>query len=130
MPGPLSQLLLVAAGGALGAVARYAVNLLAATFLPGGFPWSTLLVNGVGGFLAGIVFVLVTANAADAPALRLFAAVGFLGAFTTFSAFTVETLALVAQGSWRTAALSVALNLGLSLLLCAVAIHEGRRLLA
>lgn len=78
---------LVALGGALGAVARFGV----ATLLPRiAFPWHTLLVNWVGSFVLGAFFL----DHGMEPSGRLFLAVGFLGAFTTLSTYSVETVAL------------------------------------
>ena len=89
----MTRLLIVAAGGALGAVARYGVGrLLPAT----GWPWPTLTVNLVGGLLMGLLAGwLAFRGGAQAETLRLFAAVGLLGGFTTFSAFSLETAVMI-----------------------------------
>jgi len=89
--------LAVAIGGALGSVTRYGVALL----LPvatGKFPWPTFIVNLVGSFLIGIAFVLIVQKQTLAPELRLWVMTGFLGGFTTFSSFSLETLQLWQQG--------------------------------
>ncbi len=87
----LRDLLLVALGGALGAVARFAVS----TWMPRmGFPWATLAVNLVGSFLLGFAFL--DHGMDHGP--RLLFAVGFLGAFTTLSTFSVETVELWHEG--------------------------------
>lgn len=114
-----AQLVLVAAGGALGALARYGVNLWLTLAGRAGFPYATLTVNALGSLVAGILFVLYTQVYAQHAAWRLFAVVGFLGAFTTFSAFSVDTLLLLNTGNWRGALVNVVLNLALSLGLCA-----------
>lgn len=88
--------LLVAAGGALGATARFLVSAALPRLV---FPWHTLAVNFVGSFLLG--FVLLDHGMDHGP--RLFFAVGFLGAFTTLSTYSVETVDLWRTGSSRAA---------------------------
>lgn len=85
--------LIVAAGGALGAVARYGVGRL----LPAsGWPWGTLAVNVVGGLAMGLLTGwLAFRSGAGGETVRLFAAVGVLGGFTTFSAFSLETALMI-----------------------------------
>ena len=90
----------VAAGGALGALARYGV----ASAWPhpvAGFPWSTLLVNLLGSLLIGAVMT----TASHRPLARAFLATGVLGGFTTFSAYSVETRDLLAAGRFGLALL-------------------------
>lgn len=98
----MTRSLLVAAGGALGALARYGVGLwLPATSLP----WPTLTVNVVGGLLMGLLAGwLAMRGDGGAEGLRLFLAVGLLGGFTTFSAFSLETALMVERREWLTAA--------------------------
>jgi CrcB protein len=124
----LAQLLVVAGGGALGARA-----IRRPTHGRDGDTRGIFVVNAererVGGFLAGMVFVVYAQSSGAAPAPRLFTAVGFLGALTTFSAFSVETLVQLDQGNWRAAALNVVVNLGISLSRRACAIPGARRLL-
>jgi fluoride exporter len=80
---------LVMLGGALGAAARYHLGGLFA----GGFPWGTLIVNVIGGLLMGLLV-----GRASGESARLFLGVGLLGGFTTFSAFSAETVALLGRG--------------------------------
>ncbi|WP_122468405.1 MULTISPECIES: fluoride efflux transporter CrcB [Brevundimonas] len=89
----MTRLLLVAAGGALGAMARYGVG----RWLPAtGFPWPTLTVNVVGGLAMGLLSGWLAFRAGGGnEQLRLFAAVGVLGGFTTFSAFSLETALMI-----------------------------------
>lgn len=81
----------IAAGGALGAVARYGVSGWVQNAAPATFPWGTLCVNAVGSMLIG-VFLGISELTPVSSALRLLFAVGFLGAFTTFSTYSLETL--------------------------------------
>ncbi|HMD03034.1 MAG TPA: fluoride efflux transporter CrcB [Candidatus Baltobacteraceae bacterium] len=86
--------LAVATGGALGSVARYLVSTwFAQTFGPG-FPWGTLAINVTGSFAIGVILQFAAASPGFGPQLRLFAATGFLGGYTTFSTFAYETLLL------------------------------------
>lgn len=101
----MREFLLVALGGALGASGRFGVNLLA-PWGGVGMPWGTLAVNVVGGFAMGLLF----AFAAENRALLLFAGVGVLGGFTTFSAFSMETVRLLQRGDVASAGLYAALS--------------------
>lgn len=89
--------MLVAAGGAIGAAARYLAGLWIVARLGADFPWGTFFVNVTGSFLIGIILVLVQGGALPAGA-RLFLAVGVLGGYTTFSSFSYETLQLLSGG--------------------------------
>lgn len=88
------NLLLVAAGGALGAAARHLVNLATLRVIGPGFPWSTLAVNIVGSFAMGLLIVMLAARFNAGQELRLFLATGVLGGFTTFSAFSLDVALL------------------------------------
>lgn len=93
----LSVLAAIAAGGALGAAARYEVS----TVLPhrtDGVPWATLLINLSGCLLIGVLMVLITDVWVAHRLVRPFLGVGVLGGYTTFSTYTVETLRLVEVG--------------------------------
>jgi CrcB protein len=93
---------LAALGGALGALARWSV---AAAFpsSPGGWPWATLGINLSGCVLVGVLLAVALARWPDSPWVRPFLAVGFLGGFTTFSTFAVETVLLAEVGAWPVA---------------------------
>ncbi len=105
--------LAVAAGGAMGSLLRYWIGLGVHHLLGRGFPYGTLTVNVIGSFAIGVLYVLL-AERASTPELRALLITGFLGGFTTFSAFSIETLLLIEQG----AALKVLANIVLSLILC------------
>lgn len=92
------RFLLVAVGGALGAVIRYMLGTWITERFGPDFPWGTFAVNVSGAFLIGVVLGLVSEGLLSAEA-RLFLAVGVLGGYTTFSTFTYETLELLSDGN-------------------------------
>lgn len=112
---PVLAAVLVGAGGAAGSVARYFVSLGAAP-ISARFPAGTLVVNGVGCLLAGVMLFFVTKMDAPSAPVRLLVATGFLGGLTTFSAFGSETVRLMQLGDYRRAAMNIAANLVLGLL--------------
>lgn len=109
------QWIAVAAGGALGATLRHAVNQIALQALGADFPWGTLAVNILGSFIMG-VFVGAFALFWDASqTLRLFLTVGILGGFTTFSAFSLDSVLLLQKGQIVEAAFYILASVILSL---------------
>ena len=98
--------LAVAFGGALGAMSRYWVYNNYA-HLDNCFPWATLTVNILGSFLIGIAFILITERMDMGPYWRAIVTVGFLGAFTTFSTFSIDVVGLIEQGQFSSAIIYV-----------------------
>ena len=92
--------LLVGLGGFLGANARYLVAHCIGLRYSTSFPYGTLVINVSGSFVIGLFLVLVTERFLVHPNWRLFFSVGFLGAYTTFSTFSFESLALIQNGFW------------------------------
>lgn len=121
--------LAVGLGGGVGSMARYALGTLSAR-LPWAFPWGTLAVNVLGGFAIGGLFYLSQRRPEWALALRAWAITGFCGGFTTFSAFSLETLQLWSQGAQGKALVNVLANLALSLAAVATGMACVRRLMA
>jgi fluoride exporter len=121
----MTRFLIVAAGGALGAVARYGVGRL----LPAsGWPWATLTVNVVGGLLMGLIAGwLAFRGGAQGESIRLFAAVGLLGGFTTFSAFSLETALMIERRQLAMAGGYVAASVALSVLALFIGLMVARR---
>jgi CrcB protein len=105
----------VAAGGALGAVGRYLVVSQVAHWAGHGFPAGTLTVNVVGSFAMGLLIELGALVWSPSPELRAFLAVGFLGAFTTFSTFSMEAVLLYERGALLQCAGYVAASVVLSI---------------
>jgi len=113
--------LAVAVGGALGAMARYAVSIWVFNYSSDKFPYATLSVNVLGSFMMGILFVIIVERAALPAEMRSLLMVGFLGAFTTFSTFSLDALSL-----WQNGHLFVALVYVLAtVVLCLVAISSS-----
>lgn len=126
----MRALLIVAGGGALGAVARYLVFVAAGHLLGAGFPFGTLVVNIAGSFAMGALAEIMALVWSASNETRLFLAVGFLGAFTTFSAFSLDVVVLYERGRL----LLCALYIGVSVIGSIGALFAGmwlfRRLLA
>ncbi len=111
----------IAAGGALGAVARFAMSHQVYQTFGRDFAWGTLSVNVVGSFLMGLIAVLLVDKLDLSNEWRAFLMVGFLGAFTTFSTFSYETMQYIQIGEISKAVV----NIGLSVLICLVAVWLG-----
>ncbi len=109
-----TSVLWVAAGGALGSVARYLSMVLIGQTVGAGFPWGTLFVNIAGSAVMGVLAELGALAWQPSPDLRVFLTVGILGGFTTFSTFSLDVALLVERHSWAVAALYVALSVLLS----------------
>ncbi|TQV65122.1 MAG: fluoride efflux transporter CrcB [Halothiobacillaceae bacterium] len=107
--------------GALGAMARYGLSVWFTQQLGRGFPWGTLLVNVLGSALMGFLAVLLLERLHWPVEWRTVILAGFLGAFTTFSAFSVDALYLIERGDW----LKAGLYITASVLLCLVAARMG-----
>ena len=109
----MSQLLAVALGGALGALLRHSLQLSLPTL--GKFPLAIFVANVVGSLLMGILFVLIQEKQLLAEWLRPLLMVGLLGAFTTFSTFSMDTIRLLETGQVGTALSNVLLSVSLAL---------------
>ena len=117
--------LAVAIGGSVGALARYAVSEL---FSPMSFkfPLATLAVNLLGSLLIGVMYVVIVEKVLLPPIARQLIIVGFLGAFTTFSAFSIESLHLLQAGQWQVAVIYAVLSFfgGIAAVFCGIFITE------
>ena len=99
---PLNRFLLIAIGAAFGANARYLIGVWAGTRFGADFPYGTFVVNIVGSLLLGFLVTLGAGRLHLSAEARLLLAVGFLGSFTTFSAYTVESMNLLREASlWQ-----------------------------
>ena len=111
----MANVLLVGAGGFLGAIARYLLSGLVQQRAAGLFPWGTLVVNVTGCFAMGVLAELAESRGFLSAEQRAFAIVGILGGFTTFSAFGGETLSLARDRDMALAAANVGLHIALGL---------------
>jgi CrcB protein len=124
----LRMLLAVAAGGALGSVARYLVGIGSARLFGLGFPWGTLIINIAGSFLIG-AFVELFALKWELPQeARVFLTVGICGGFTTFSTFSLDAYVLMERGEWWLVAAYIAGSVVLSIGALVAAMHVVRAL--
>jgi fluoride exporter len=113
----MPNLLLVMAGGAIGAGFRFQLGRLALHQFGPGFPWGTLIVNLLGGLLIGVLAGLLARFGEAGESLRLFLGIGILGGFTTFSAFSLETINMLNRGELGSAAAYVTVSVVGSVLL-------------
>ena len=125
----MTRLLIVAAGGALGAVARYGVGVWTFRLFPAAtWPWATLAVNVAGGLLMGLLAGwLAFRGGAHGEAIRLFAAVGVLGGFTTFSAFSLEAALMIERRQFAMAGGYVTASVILSIAALFIGLMVARR---
>jgi CrcB protein len=123
----LVPVLLVGAGGFVGAIARFLAARFVGQWMEGRFPLGTFLINVSGSFLLGLLGGLLADRITPyGDHARLALGIGFLGAFTTFSTFEYETNALVEDGAWLTAAGNVVLSVALGLVAVRVGLVLGR----
>jgi CrcB protein len=120
--------LAVAAGGAVGALLRYWFSQASHALLGTGFPFGTLVVNALGSLGMGFLSVVLLERAGLGPEWRAALLVGLLGAFTTFSTFSMETFHLVENGARLRAGVNVVLNVVLCLAAVWLGVIGGRRL--
>jgi CrcB protein len=120
----------VALGSAIGGAARYGLGDLAARLWGPAFPWGTLAINILGSFVIGAFSALTGPGGtlAASPSLRVFVMVGLCGGFTTFSAFSLQTVALARDGSWGGALANVLLSVALCLGATLLGLYGGARL--
>ncbi len=117
----MSQVLAIAGGGALGALLRYWASTAVYAMAGRGFPYGTLAVNVLGSLLMGFLYIWLLERSLEGAAVRAFLLIGLLGAFTTFSTFSIETLMLVEGGQY----LRALINTLASVVLCIGAASVG-----
>ncbi len=120
----------VTVGGGLGSVARFLLGVFVQQRIPIAFPAGTFLINVTGSFLIGIFTQIGLDTRVFSPEARFFLTTGLCGGFTTFSTFSYETMQMVEDDQYRTAAVYVAASVLLSLIACALGIAAARGMLA
>jgi fluoride exporter len=123
----MTHLLSIAAGGAVGAVLRYWFSSGAHLLMGKGFPYGTLLVNLLGSFIIGAVYVFMVERGELSEDWRAFLVIGLLGAFTTFSTFSFETINLIETGEMLKAGLNVLFSVSLCFSACWIAMILARQ---
>lgn len=111
---------MVAVGGAFGASLRFFVYQIMMNWLGKGFPYATLTVNVTGSLIMGILYALVEQGIIEVSIYRTLIGIGFLGAFTTFSTFSLDSLLLLQQGEIFKAISNIFLNVGLCIMSAAL----------
>ena len=124
----MTQLIAIAAGGAVGALFRFWVSTGIYSLLGRSFPFGTLAVNLLGSLLMGFLYVLLLDRMTTPPEVRAALLVGFLGAFTTFSTFSIETLNLIEQADFMKAGLNMLLSVVACVMACWFGVLLGRQL--
>jgi fluoride exporter len=123
------QILIVAVGGAVGSVCRFLTGVVVTRLVGPAFPWGTLTVNVVGSFAIGFLAELVARKLNASMEMRLLIVVGFLGGFTTFSSFSLDTIALIERGATAAALSYVLASVVISLLATFGGLAFGRAVL-
>jgi CrcB protein len=124
----LTQLISIATGGALGALFRFWFSNGVYGLFGRGFPYGTLAVNLLGSLLMGFLYILLLDRMTAYPELRGALLVGFLGAFTTFSTFSIETLNLIEQAEFFKAGLNMVVSVTACVVACWFGVLLGRQL--
>jgi CrcB protein len=125
----MMNMLIVAFGGAVGSVCRYLVGAWTLRRFGPAFPWGTLTVNIVGCFTIGLITEVIARRFNASAEMRLLLVTGFLGGFTTFSAFSLDALALLERGATTAAALYIAGSIVISLFAVFGGLALGRAML-
>ena len=112
----MNSLVLVFIGGGLGAVSRHLTGMAVMRASGAGFPWGTMVVNIIGSFAMGCLIVWLARRSSGDAELRLLLATGFLGGFTTFSAFSLDAVTLYERGALTAAAAYVIASVTVSIL--------------
>ena len=124
----MNMIIAVAGGGAIGALARYALSSQITHMIGPGYPWGILIVNIVGCFIMGVIAEAAALTWNPTPELRAFLTTGILGGFTTFSAFALDTVVLSERGDTTGTLLYVAGSVGGSIVALYVGLYVVRTL--
>jgi fluoride exporter len=121
----MKQMLFIALGGSIGALARFGIAKFVNQISGGVFPWGTMTVNFIGLFVIGFLYELFEKTLVPSE-IRLFLTVGFLGALTTFSTYGMETITLFRNGQYGAAILNIVLSNVVGIVLVVAGIYVAR----
>ena len=124
----MTQALAIAAGGAIGALLRYWTSTGIYTVLGRDFPYGTLFVNVIGSLIMGFLYIWLMDRMAVGPTVRAFLLIGVLGAFTTFSTFSMETLNLMESGQLTKALINVVASVVVCVAAAGIGVLAARQL--
>ena len=124
----MTQMLAIAAGGAIGALLRYWTSIAVHSKFGTAFPYGTLIVNILGSLLMGFLYIWLIDRLVAGPAVRAFLLIGVLGAFTTFSTFSMETLNLLEAGQVGKALVNVLASVTLCIAAAGLGVLGARQL--
>jgi fluoride exporter len=120
------QIVYISIAGILGTLSRYGLSTFTQKLTGAGFPFGTLLVNFLGSLAIGFIMQLGLSTDLIPRSLRVAATIGFMGAFTTFSTFSYETVKYIQDGAWLLAGMNIFLNLSLCLAATILGIALGK----
>ena len=116
----------IALGGALGALTRYKISVFFASHYISIIPWGTIFANVLGSFLMGVLFIFLQEKLHQYETMRGLLTVGFLGAMTTFSSFSLETLVMIQKGDYLSAFGYIGGSVGFCLLATLIGVQVAR----
>ncbi len=124
----MNNVIAIAIGGAFGAVGRYATSVWVYQLLGRSFPYGTLAVNFIGSLAMGFLSIIIIERLSNSPELRAFLLIGFLGSYTTFATFSIETINLITAGEFVKAGLNMFLSVFVCVLACWLGMIMGRQI--
>lgn len=122
----MAHVLLIGIGGFAGAIARYLVDARISTWTAGSLPWGTFVINVSGSFLLGVLFALIVERATLPSDLRGPLMIGFLGAYTTFSTFALESWRMMEDGAWLYGSVNLIGSVVVGVLAIVIGVALGR----
>jgi CrcB protein len=122
----VGQLIAIACGGAIGALSRFGLQQWIAILYSGRFPLAIFVANSIGSLILGLVYVLIVEKGLLPEVWRPFLMIGLLGAFTTFSTFSLDSIRLIEQGDLLMALGNIFANVAVGLIAAFIGMYIGR----